>query len=86
MSQVSNQVKRCAIGETGREEKKMERIKSILEKYSPEGGKEFRNTVDMLCKKGIANGCYQDYTVLMDVLEILSICETIIEGGKHHEL
>lgn len=58
----------------------MERIKAILDKYKTERQKKlFKDTVDMLSKKGIANGCYQDYTVLIDVLEILSICETIIK-------
>lgn len=58
----------------------MERLKEILEKYKGREA-EFKATVEMLCKKGIANGCFQDYTILIDVLEILSICETII-GGK----
>lgn len=57
----------------------MERIKEILDKYKTERQKKlFKDTVDMLCSKGIANGCYQDYTVVVDVLEVLSICETII--------
>ena len=60
----------------------MERIKAVLEKYSPEDAKLFIDTVDMLCKKGVAKGCYQDFSVLMDVLQILSICETIIKEGK----
>lgn len=62
----------------------MERIKNILEKYTPEDAKAFKDTVDMLCAKGIANGCYQDYTVLMDVLEILSVCETLIEKQEEN--
>lgn len=60
----------------------MERIKEVLEKYSPEDAKKFHDTVDMLCKKGVANGCYQDFTVLMDVLSILTISEAIIKEGK----
>lgn len=56
----------------------MERIKTILERNA-QNPQTFTDTIDMLCKKGIANGCYQDYTVLMDVLEVLSICETIIK-------
>lgn len=56
----------------------LERIKEILSKYV---GREieFKATVDMLCSKGIANGCFQDYTILIDILEILSICETAIK-------
>lgn len=56
------------------------RIKEILSKYAGRGT-EFKATIDMLCSKGIGNGCFQDYTILVDVLEILSICETII-GDK----
>lgn len=57
----------------------MERIKEILDNYKTERKKKlFKDTVDMLCSKGIANGCYQDYTVVTDVLEVLAICETII--------
>ncbi len=60
----------------------MERLNKILEKYK---GREveFKATVDMLCSKGIANGCFQDYSMLVDVLEILSICETIIKENNN---
>jgi hypothetical protein len=53
------------------------RIEEILSDYIGRG-QEFKATVDMLCSKGIANGCFKDYAILTDVLEILSICETII--------
>lgn len=55
----------------------MERIKEILDKYDGRGA-EFMATVNMLCDKGIPNGVFQDYAMLADVLEILSICEAII--------
>lgn len=55
----------------------LERIKEILSKYEGKGDK-FKATIDMLCSKGIGNGVFQDYSILVDVLEILSICETII--------
>ena len=58
----------------------MERIKEILDKYSTDNVKAFVDTVEMLYKKGIPNGCYQDYSVLMDVMDILSTCERIIKG------
>lgn len=58
----------------------MEIIKEILEKYKGREA-EFKATVEMLCNKGIPNGCFQDYAMLIDVLEILSICEAIV-GGK----
>lgn len=60
----------------------MERIKQVLEKFSPQDAKAFHDTVDMLCKKGIANGVYQDYSMLMDVISVLTICEAIIKEGK----
>ena len=50
------------------------RIKEILSKYEGRG-EEFTATIDMLCDKGIPNGCFRDYAVLADILEILSICE-----------
>lgn len=65
-----------------------QKIKRILEKYTTLNHlKTFRNTVDTLCAHGVAKGCYQDYTVLADVVEILGICESIVEdqsekGGK----
>lgn len=55
----------------------LERIKEILSKYEGRGDR-FKATVDMLCSKGLPNGCFQDYTIVIDVLEILSICETVI--------
>ena len=53
------------------------RIEEILSDYKGRGA-EFKATVDMLCNKGIPNGCFQDYKMLMDVLEILSLCEVIV--------
>lgn len=58
----------------------MERIKEILDKYEGRGV-EFKATIDMLCSKGIGNGVYQDYAMLVDVLEILSVCEAIVAGA-----
>lgn len=59
----------------------MERIKEVLSNYAPEDFKSFYDTVEMLCAKGIPNGCYQDYTVLADVVKILTICEEIVAKG-----
>ena len=58
----------------------MKRIEEILENYQKKDGKIFHDTLDELCGKGIAKGCYQDITVLYDVINILSICESIIES------
>lgn len=57
----------------------MDRIKEVLRKYTKDDYQLFYDTVDMLCKKGIGKGCFQDYTVLTDVVSILSICEAIIK-------
>lgn len=61
----------------------MDKIKEVLAKYTKEDYQIFKDTVDMLCSKGIGNGCYQDYTVLTDVLSILTICESIIKGAEN---
>lgn len=59
----------------------MEKIKEILSHYSKEDYQIFYDTVDMLCKKGV-NGNFQDYRVLVDVLEILTACENLIMAGQ----
>lgn len=59
----------------------MDRIKKILDNYTPEDAKIVKDTVDMLCSKGIGNGVYQDYTVLADVVSILGILEQIVKEG-----
>lgn len=56
------------------------RIKEIVSKYEGRG-QEFKATVEMLCNKGIPNGCFQDYAMLVDILEILAICETAVVEG-----
>lgn len=33
---------------------------------------EYDDTIQMLCNKGVPKGCYQDYTLLMFVLELLT--------------
>jgi hypothetical protein len=58
----------------------LKEIKRILDKYSADDAKAFSDTIEMLYKKGIPNGCYQDYSMLMDVVSILAICELIIKG------
>ena len=55
----------------------LNRIEEILSDYVGRGA-EFKATVDMLCSQGIPNGCFQDYKLLTDILEILAICETIV--------
>lgn len=59
----------------------MDEIKEILKKYSRKNYEIFKDTIDILCSKGVGNGCYQDYTVLMDILSILTACEAIVKGN-----
>ncbi len=60
------------------QEQGFEKITEILENYDKKDSKIFNDTIDELCKKGIPNGCYQNNTVLLDVVSILTICENII--------
>ena len=60
----------------------MEELKQILSQYTPEDAKAWNATIDMLCSKGIANGVYQDFALLMDVLSVLTVCEHIIKKGE----
>lgn len=62
--------------------KQFDKICEILANYAPEDHKIFHETVDKLCGKGIANGCFQNYGVLSDVLNILNECEIIIKNSK----
>jgi hypothetical protein len=57
----------------------VEEIKKILDKFTSKDADAFAETVDMLYKKGIPNGVFQDYGLLMDVMSILAICENIIK-------
>lgn len=63
----------------------LDRILEIMSKYDKEDYKVFGDTIDMLCSKGIGNGCYQDMTVLMDILSILSICKIYLQEGNNEE-
>jgi len=60
----------------------MEELKQILSKFTPEDEKAWNATVDMLCSKGIPNGVYQDYALLMDVVSVLDVCVKIIKKGE----
>lgn len=60
----------------------MEDIMKILDNYTKADYQVFYDTVDMLCAKGVANGTYQDFGVLTDVIGILSKCEQIIKNKE----
>ena len=57
----------------------MERIKKILENYDEKGRQLFKDSVDELFKKGFRKGCFQDYSVVADISNILSICEDVMK-------
>ncbi len=61
----------------------MNKIKEILDKYDVDGLECFKATVEELCKKGVAKGCYQDYGVLADVVSILTFCESYIKENNN---
>lgn len=58
----------------------------ILASYRPEDSKVVCDTVNELCKHGIAKGCYQDYAVLNDILRVLGIFESLVKiKGNENE-
>ena len=55
-----------------------EKIKQILANYTNKDAKLVHDTIDQLCAKGIANGCFQDTGVLVDVLSVLTTFESAV--------
>lgn len=43
---------------------------------------EVKEVVDELCKSGIAKGCYRDYGVLAEVLQIFTNVECALKEKK----
>lgn len=62
----------------------MDKIKEVLKKFTKDDYQIFHDTIDMLCSKGVGNGAYQDYSVLMDVLSILTIAEALVKKGTEN--
>lgn len=54
-------------------------LNEILENYTKSDYKIVHDTVAQLCAKGVAKGCYQDYTVLMDILKLLTMFENAVK-------
>lgn len=51
-------------------------IKKIVSDYVKSKGieiEDFNKAVDELCKNGIAKGCFQDYNILICILEIIGL-------------
>ena len=60
-----------------------EKFKKIVDKYNPSDAQEVHDAIDMLCKKGVPNGCFQNYALLADILEVLESFErAVAEGGN----
>ena len=55
-----------------------EKIKQILANYTKKDVKLVHDTIDQLCATGIANGCFQDTGVLVDVLSVLTAFESAV--------
>lgn len=55
-----------------------EKIKQILANYTNKDAKLVHDTIDQLCAKGIANRCFQDTGVLVDVLSVLTAFESAV--------
>ena len=66
-------------------ETSIEKIEMILSKYFGRGDNTLHSTVDELCRNGIGRGCYQNYAVLADVVQILHLCIDYVEGEEDGE-
>ena len=59
-----------------------EKIKQILANYTNKDAKLVHDTIDQLCAKGIANSCFQDTGVLVDVLSVLTAFESAVASKE----
>lgn len=55
-----------------------EKFEELIKKYNSSDADKIKATVDMLCSKGIGNGCYQDYVLLTDVISFLCLFESAV--------
>lgn len=56
----------------------MRTIEEILGNYTEDDKQLVHETIDELCKKGVGNGCFQDYGVLADIVDVLGAFERMI--------
>ena len=56
-------------------------IETLLKKYRGKQ-KEVGATIDELCLRGIAKGCYQNYAMLSDMLTLLGAFEKAVKAGE----
>ena len=54
-------------------------IDELIDKYNL-NYKEVRDTIEVLCSKGIANGAFQNYVTLQAVLEWLEYLERMVKS------
>lgn len=59
-------------------EKFANKVEDIFKDYTKEDVPAVKDTISMLCKKGIADGCYQDYAMLADIVSVLASIEEYI--------
>jgi len=64
--------------------KGLDRISKVLSSFEAKDYQVFHDTIETLCSKGVGKGTYQDYAVLVSVLEILTTCEAVIENFKEN--
>ena len=60
-----------------------EKFQKLVDKYNKTDAQEIHDTVDMLCSKGIGNGCFQNYAMLADVLEVLVAFERAVSEKEN---
>ena len=48
--------------------------------YKKADAEKIHAVIDELCRNGIAHGCYQDYAILVDILEVLAYFEHKVES------
>lgn len=60
----------------------MNKFDEILKKYTKEDYPIIHKSIDELCKNGVGNGCYQDYSILVDILEVLAYFENIVKNKE----
>ena len=58
-----------------------EMVKSIKEKYGDNAIIYVKDTVEKLCEKGIAKSCFDDYGLLANVVEVLTIFENLVANA-----
>lgn len=60
-----------------------EKLCDILQKYKGRA-EDYHETIDALFKKGVPNGCYQDYELLNDIISILTHFERALREEYHN--